>query len=110
MVLSKPLRGARRVALASSSPEGTFLPGPLLCELPSLRTPGFPQKAVSGPVSNPGRVVMLRCAWAQEALKAGQLGLGEEKGTPRYSEGESRDGEESDEERRGTVRINEGLL
>lgn len=102
----KRLRGAHRVALASSSPEGTFLPGPLLCELPSLRTLGFPQKAVSGHVSNPGRVVTLRCAWAQEAQKAGHLGLGKE----RYSEGESRDGEESDEERRGTVRNNEGLL
>lgn len=106
----KRLRGARRVALASSSPEGTFLPGPLLCELPSLRTPDFPQKAVSGPVSSPGREVTLRCAWAQEAQKAGQLRLGEERGTLRYSEGESRDGEESGEERRGTVRSNEGLL
>lgn len=36
----------------------------------------------------------------------------ERRGAPRgiYSEGGSRDGEESDEERSGTVRNNEGLL
>lgn len=47
----------------------------------------------------------LRCTWPQEAQGAGELGLEEERGTPRYSEGGSRDGEESDEERRGTVTV-----
>lgn len=34
-----------------------------------------------------------------------ELGLEEESGTPRYNEGGSRDGEESDEERRRTVTV-----